>query len=318
MARYRHSLPQLNGGAFLSDGGMETDLIFNRGVDLPLFASFPLVETKEGRKHLVDYYESFLTIARDRRAGFILDSATWRSNPDWAAQLGYDAKALDRVNRAAIDLIADLRATWDKSVTTIVLNGVLGPRGDGYKAGRMEAIEAEDYHAAQMASFAKTETDMVSAITMNTIFEAVGIAHAAKEAKLPCVVSFTVETDGRLVGGQSLKEAVETTEEATNGSPAYYMVNCAHPSHFDQAFAKGEAWVKRILGVRANASAKSHQELDESPTIDIGDMADLSRRYSALRRSIPKLSIYGGCCGTDHRHIAMISEAVLSPAALSA
>ncbi|HTV68866.1 MAG TPA: homocysteine S-methyltransferase family protein [Rhizobiaceae bacterium] len=318
MARYRHSLPQFNGGAFLSDGGMETDLIFNRGVDLPLFASFPLVETEAGRKYLVDYYESFLRIARDRQTGFILDSATWRSNPDWGAQLGYDAKALDRVNREAIELIAGLRATWETSVTPIVLNGAIGPRGDGYKAGRMAAAEAEEYHAAQIASFARTDADMVSAITMNTIFEAVGIARAAKEAKLPCVVSFTVETDGRLVGGQSLKEAVETTDEATGGSPAYYMVNCAHPSHFDQAFGRGEAWVKRIFGVRANASAKSHQELDESPTIDIGDMADLSRRYTALQGAIPKLSVYGGCCGTDHRHIAMISEAVLPPAKLSA
>jgi homocysteine S-methyltransferase len=317
MAKYRHSLPQFKGGVFLSDGGMETDLIFNRGVDLPLFASFPLVETEAGRKHLVDYYEGFLAIARERGTGFILDSATWRSSHDWGAKLGYDAAALDRVNVAAIELIAELRSRWEPSVTPIVLNGAIGPRGDGYKAGRMEALEAEEYHAAQVASFAKTAADMVSAITMNTIFEAVGIARAAKEAKMPCVVSFTVETDGKLVGGQTLKEAIETTEEATNGSPAYYMVNCAHPSHFDQAFAKGEAWVKRILGIRANASAKSHQELDESPTIDIGDIADLAQRYRALHGPVPKLKIYGGCCGTDHRHIAAICEAVM-PAASAA
>jgi homocysteine S-methyltransferase len=314
MARYRHSLPQFNGGTFLSDGGMETDLIFNRGVDLPLFASFPIIETEAGRKHLADYYDGFLALARDRGAGFILDSATWRSSPGWGAQLGYDAAALDRVNRAAIDLIVEVRARWDDAVSPIVLNGAIGPRGDGYKAGRMEAAEAQDYHTAQIASFAATEADMVSAITMNTINEAVGIARAARAANMPCVVSFTVETDGKLVGGQSLKEAIETTEEMTGSSPAYYMVNCAHPSHFDHALATGEGWAKRILGVRANASAKSHQELDESTVIDIGDPLDLARRYQAL----PKLRIYGGCCGTDHRHIAAICDAVMPPMAKSA
>ena len=318
MAKYRHQLPQFNGDVFLTDGGMETALIFNHGLDLPHFASFVLLETEEGRSHLVRYYESFLAIARQRGVGFVLDSATWRANRDWGVKLGYDAHELNRINRAAIDLIADLRSGWQSASTHCVLNGAIGPRGDGYKAGRMDASEAEDYHAAQIASFAATEADMVSATTMNTVFEAVGIARAAHAIGMPCVVSFTVETDGKIAGGETLRQAIEATDEATGGSPAYYMVNCAHPAHFEHALSADEAWAKRVLGVRANASTKSHAELDESPTIDIGDPVDLGRRYHALKSSIPKLRVFGGCCGTDHRHIAAICEACLPPLALSA
>jgi len=132
---------------------------------------------------------------------------------------------------------------------------------------------------------------------------------------MPCVVSFTVETDGRLVDGTTLRAAIEATEEATGASPAYYMVNCAHPTHFEQALARDEDWVKRIHGVRANASAKSHAELDESDALDIGDMADLSRRYRGLTRDFPSMRILGGCCGTDHRHLAAICEACAPHAA---
>lgn len=309
MTKYRHDLPQTKGGLFLSDGGMETALIFLQGLDLPHFASFVLLDSAEGRAELVKYYEQYLQIARNRGVGFVLDTATWRANPDWGKLVGFDAAGLKAVNIAAVDLVAALRGTWETPATPIVLNGVIGPRGDGYKAGRMDAGEAEDYHAFQVNIFAGTQVDMVSAITMNTVNEAIGIARAAKNAGMPCVISFTVETDGRLVDGTTLRAAIEAAEEATDGSPVYYMVNCAHPSHFDQALDRGEAWVNRIHGVRANASAKSHAELDESETLDEGDLFDLSRRYAALTRAFPEMRILGGCCGTDHRHLAAICEA---------
>lgn len=315
MSKYRHALPQADGGLFLSDGGMETALIFLQGLDLPHFASFVLVEDEGGRAELTKYYEHFLPIARTRGLGFVLDTATWRASLDWGRLLGFDADRLRAVNVAAVDLVAALRDRWETAKTPIVLNGVIGPRGDGYKAGRMEADEAEDYHALQVGTFAGTKADMVSAITMNTVNEAVGIARAAKAAGMPCVVSFTVETDGRLADGTTLRAAIEATEQATSASPAYYMVNCAHPSHFEQALARGEAWVQRIHGVRANASVKSHAELDESTTLDIGDIADLGRRYGGLRRAFPSMRILGGCCGTDHRHIHAICESVSTSAA---
>ena len=309
MARYRSNLPQTAGGLFLSDGGMETALIFLKGLDLPHFAAFVLLENAEGRAELIRYYEHFLPIAQAKGAGFVLDTATWRASPDWGRLLGYDLDRLEAINIAAVELVAALRAKWETPSTAIVLNGAIGPRGDGYKAGRMEAGEAEDYHAFQVEAFARTQADMVSAITMNTVNEAVGIAMAAKARAVSCVISFTVETDGRLVDGTTLRAAIEGTEEATEGSPAYYMINCAHPSHFEQALKAGEAWVDRIHGVRANASAKSHTELDEPETLDAGDIADLSRRYGALTMAFPRIRVLGGCCGTDHRHVAAICKA---------
>jgi len=318
MAKYRYALPQMQGGVFLSDGGMETTFIFHDGLELPHFASFVLLATAEGRAHLTAYYEKYLAIAQGRGVGFVLDSATWRANPDWAAKLGYGAKELKAANQASIALLARLRERWETPTMPCVISGAIGPRGDGYKEGRMSRDEAEDYHSVQIGAFAESEADMVAAYTLGSIEEAIGISNAAQAHDMPCVISFTVETDGRLVSGRSLREAVEIVDDETGGAPLYYMVNCAHPTHFEQALEAGEDWLKRIHGVRANASTRSHAELDESETLDEGDPIDLGRRYKALRRNFPSFRILGGCCGTDHRHVAAVCEACVPPLALSA
>jgi homocysteine S-methyltransferase len=318
MAKYRHNLPQLENATFLSDGGMETTLIFHHGIELPHFASFVLLDTPDGRKHLIDYYESYLAIARDNHVGFVLDTATWRANADWGGKLGYDTQGLKAINAAAVAMLERLRDKWDTSDTPCIISGAIGPRGDGYKPGRMNASEAEAYHKPQIESFEAAGADMVTAYTINNVDEAIGIARAAKATGIPCAISFTVETDGRLATGATLREAVERTDAETSSYPAYYMINCAHPTHFESALKAGEAWISRIQGVKANASAKSHAELDESETLDAGDPVDLGRRYRDLRRSFPAMRILGGCCGTDHRHVAAICEACLPPHARSA
>ncbi len=317
MAQYRQKLPQLGSGTFISDGGMETVLIFHEGVELPHFAAFTLLASEEGRRRLRDYYRRYLDIAKRHGTGFVLDSATWRANADWGARLGYPPDKLKAANEAAMELISGLRQGYERRGMPIVLGGAIGPRGDGYKAGAMNAAEAEDYHGEQIATFAGTEADMVSAFTLTNIDEAIGIARAARAHGMPCAISFTVETDGRLVTGRSIEEAIETTDAATGGAPAYYMINCAHPAHFDTVLAQGGAWVKRIAGIRANASMMSHAELDESEVLDAGDPADLGRRYRQLIAALPHLRVLGGCCGTDHRHVAAICEACL-PQAMSA
>jgi homocysteine S-methyltransferase len=317
-AKYRHALPQMQGGLFLSDGGMETTFIFHDGLELPHFASFVLLATEEGRAHLTAYYEAYLAIAKGRGVGFVFDSATWRANRDWGTKLGYDAEALKAANQASIVLLAGLRDRWEMPSMPCVISGAIGPRGDGYKAGFMTAQTAQDYHSEQIASFAESQADMVAAYTMNTVEEAIGIARAAKAHDMPCAISFTVETDGRLVSGRSLREAVEIVDEETGGAPLYYMINCAHPTHFEQALEAGEPWLQRVHGTRANASTRSHAELDESETLDEGDPVDLGRRYQALRRNFPTMRILGGCCGTDHRHVAAVCEACVPPVALSA
>ncbi len=304
--------PPHDGAVLLTDGGLETTLVFLEGVDLPCFAAFPLLLSENGRRQLERYFESYLRTARERRVGFILDTPTWRANPDWGEKLGFTPQDLADINRQAVAWAANLRKRHAENSAGVVINGVVGPRGDGYQPGRqMSAHEAEDYHALQIEAFRQSGVDLVSAITMNYAEEAIGIARAAGAAGLPVVVSFTVETDGRLASDESLQSAIERTEDATGSAPAYYMINCAHPAHFEHVLADGAAWTSRIRGLRANASQKSHVELDEAVELDPGDPADLGQRYRILRGRLKNLSVLGGCCGTDHRHIMAICEACL-------
>lgn len=308
--RYRHRLPQLDGGLFLSDGGMETTLIFHDGVELPHFAAFVLLDSEDGTQTLRRYYEAYLAIAQTRGVGMVLESATWRASADWGRKLGYEADGLRRINLQSIALLAALRQTWETPGTPLVLSGAIGPRGDGYRAGTATATEAEDYHAEQIATFAASNADMVTAYTLSSIAEAVGVARAAQHQRMPAAISFTVETDGRLASGETLRDAVAAVDAATGGFPAYYLINCAHPVHFEPALQRGEAWTRRILGIKANASQLSHAQLDEATTLDDGDPEELGHQYRLLTRQYPALRLLGGCCGTDHRHVAAICDAV--------
>ena len=269
-AKYRHALPQMGDEIFLTDGGIETTLIFHDGIELPHFAAFDLLRTPEGRAALGRYYAPYVAVAKRDRRGLILESATWRSNPEWGAVLGYAPEALDAANAEAIALVREIRDAEETAASPMVLAGCLGPRGDGYAPDRfMSAAEAEDYHGRQVRVFAAAGADMVTAITMTYLEEGVGIARAAKAAGIPAVISFTVETDGCLRSGMALGEAIEACDMATGGYPAYYMVNCAHPTHFRDRLTGG-AWMSRIGGIRANASKMSHAELDEAPELDRG------------------------------------------------
>jgi homocysteine S-methyltransferase len=306
MAKYRTRLPQLSDKLFLTDAGMETFLIFHEGAELPYFASFDLMKSDEGIAQVRRYYARFAAMARDNGLGFVLESPTWRANPDWAAKIGYSREALADANRRAIALMAQMRDEFETAQSPMVISGNIGPRGDGYSPDRiMSAQEAEAYHAEQVGVFRDTEADLVSAFTLNYVNEAIGIARAAKAAGMPVVISFTVETDGKLPTGQTLKDAIMETDSQTGKAPAYYMLNCAHPTHF-QDVLKDEPWTKRLRGLRANASTRSHAELDAAPDLDAGDPVALGRQYRELRRRMPQFTVLGGCCGTDHRHVEQI------------
>jgi S-methylmethionine-dependent homocysteine/selenocysteine methylase len=309
-AKYRDRLPQLDGGLFLTDGGLETTLIFHEGFDLPCFAAFVLLDSERGEKALRDYFDRYVPMAIAAGAGFILEAPTWRANPDWAAKVGYGREALARNNRAAIALLLELRDRYETAASPMVVSGAIGPRGDGYDPGTlMSPEEAADYHGFQIGLFRDAGADLVSAFTMTNVGEAQGIALAAKAAEMPCVISFTVETDGRLPTGDSLAEAIKSVDEATGNGPAYYIINCAHPTHFDHVLDTGETWIKRLRGLRANSSRMSHADLDNAPELDIGDPLELGGQYAELRRRFPHINVLGGCCGTDHRHVDCISTA---------
>jgi homocysteine S-methyltransferase len=293
----------------VTDAGLETWLVFDRGIDLPAFAAYPLAATPEGRALLVEYYGYYAAIARSIDAAVVLEAATWRANPDWAATLGHDRAALAEFIAACVSTVEEVRNDWTGD-QPFLIGGTVGPRGDGYRIDSMMDIDAaRDYHSFQVGCMAAAGVDMVTALTMGYIEEAAGIARAAEAAGLPVIVSFTVETDGRLPSGMSLGEAIGTTDAMTSAYPTHYMINCAHPAHFDHVLDSRAPWVARIGGLRANASQLSHAELDEMVELDAGDPADLAARYVELRAALPALQVVGGCCGTDHRHVAAIAAA---------
>jgi S-methylmethionine-dependent homocysteine/selenocysteine methylase len=294
----------------LADGGLETTLIFHEGVSLPHFAAFTLLGTPEGTEILRRYFERYAEIARGREVGLVLETPTWRANPDWAAKLGYDASQLSLVQRRSVELLLQIRDRFETGLTRIVISGNLGPRGDGYNPSRrMTVAEAQAYHTPQVEDFAETEADMVAAFTMNYTEEAIGIALAAKAAEMPVAISFTTETDGKLPTGETLDEAIEKTDAASQRYPAYYMINCAHPTHLEGAMARKGTWRDRVWGLRANASKRSHAELDESTDLDAGNPEELAWQYRSLQRHFRRLCVVGGCCGTDHRHVEAMSRA---------
>lgn len=310
MTQARKALPQLSGELFLTDGGIETTLIFLEGQELPDFAAFHLLKTRGGEAALRKYFRTYAGLADRFRTGLVLESATWRASADWGARLGYGAKELADANRRAVSLLEEIRGEFKGGPARVVISGCLGPRGDGYSPGKtMTAKEAQAYHGDQVRVFEDSAADMVTAITMNYVEEAIGIATAAEKAGMPAAISFTVETDGRLPTGQTLREAIEQVDAATSRYPSYYMINCAHPAHFEPVLAQGEPWTRRIRGLRANASRKSHAELNESPDLDIGNPAELGREHAELKKRFADLNVMGGCCGTDHRHIEQIAAA---------
>jgi S-methylmethionine-dependent homocysteine/selenocysteine methylase len=305
------TLPHQSGRLFLTDGGIETSLIFDDGLELPHFAAFALLSDPRGRAALVRYYERYLAIADAGGFGFVLESPTWRASADWADRLAYTTFRLRDVNIEALRLMHALRDEYETSDTPIMVSGCVGPRGDGYVSDTaMTADAAQAYHDAQIDAMTTAGCDFVSAITMTNVPEAIGIVRAAAQRRMPCVISFTVETDGRLPSGVTLEQAITDVDAATDASAAYFMINCAHPTHFADALVPARPWTTRIAGLRANASCRSHAELDGAAELDRGNPAQLAAEYEALAARLPTLRVFGGCCGTDHRHIAAIASAL--------
>ena len=314
MAKYRSDLPQLGQQVFLTDTGLETTLIFRDGFDLPSFASFVLLTSEEGRERLSQYYRTHADIANSVGAGFIFESVGWRANKDWGDQLGYSTASLNQANRDSIDLMAVVQREYDSSGMTTVLSGCVGPRGDAYSPSTiMTADEATTYHRDQIRTYSETAADMISALTMTYDAEAIGVVRAAADLGMPVAISFTVETDGTLPSGMALGDAITSVDDATDAAAAYFMVNCAYPTHFDTVLDGGADWTRRIRGVRANASRKSHAELDESLELDDGNPIELAEEYARLLSRFSTFTVLGGCCGTDERHLQSIALTCVTP-----
>jgi homocysteine S-methyltransferase len=318
MSKTRAHLPHEHGGWYLTDGGIETVLIYQEGIALPEFAAFVLLESQEGRATLLRYFRRYLELAAATpKAGFVLESPTWRAGFDWGTKLGFDAAAMRRINVKAIALMRELESEYAARIGgPLVVSGCIGPRGDGYVAGApMTHADAERVHRPQVEALAAAGADIITGVTMTTSAEAIGVARAAARAGRSAAISFTVETDGRLPSGESLRMAIDAVDadaaEAGRAPPAYFMLNCAHPSHFAHVLDGLGERRARLRGLRANASRRSHAELDAATELDPGDPRELGEDYARLTASWPSLSVIGGCCGTDHRHVAAMAAAVV-------
>jgi S-methylmethionine-dependent homocysteine/selenocysteine methylase len=313
MAIHRSNFQNIGTDLFLVYVGMETDLLFNRGIDLPGFASYPLLETDTGRALLKEYFAEMIALGREKGVGIILESPTWVANRDRGAAIGYAPEKIMQMNQQAVALMSEVRSGEGDVPTVISAN--IGPRDDAYAPSeQMSSDEAERYHSEQISALAETDVDVVSGYTLAYSAEAIGIVRAARRFGLPVVIAFTVETDGRLPTGATLETAITEVDEATEGYTAYFMINCAHPDHFEQVLTD-EPWMQRVKGIVANASRCSHDELDEAEQLDDGDPIELGNQLSQIRRRFPHICVLGGCCGTDMRHMEQIAEASISHSA---
>ncbi|MEO0535146.1 MAG: homocysteine S-methyltransferase family protein [Cyanobacteria bacterium P01_A01_bin.123] len=309
----RQPLSQLSDRLFITDGGLETTLIFHAGLHLPDFAAFDLLKDALGYEALYQYFRTYARLAQTYNVGLVLESATWRASADWGTRLGYSTEALAEANHRAIALLKIISDKYATPQSPMVISGCIGPRGDGYNpAESMNTTEAATYHRPQIETLRQAGADFVTAITMTHTEEAIGIARAAQWAEMPVVISFTVETDGCLPTGQSLKQAIRQVDAVTSSAPTYYMINCAHPFHFAHTLLSGEPWLARLRGIRPNASQMSHAELDNAETLDAGNPIELSSQCGALKRKLPNLTVIGGCCGTDHRHVEEMCKAFVA------
>ena len=309
MAKYRNDLPQMSGDLFLKDGGLEIILHFKKGFALPEFASFDVVNDDNGREIISSHLQSFAAIAQDHSVGVILGSPTWRASRDWGEKLGYTSETLADTIRKSVKLVGEVRNEFENVDTPIVLNGVMGPRSDGYNPKEfMTAEEAEEYHSTQIGTFVDTDVDMVTAYTIAYVDEAVGIVKAAQSARMPVVISFTLGTDGCLPTGPNLVSAIEQVDTAAGGGPDYYMINCVHPIHCAEPLASGDRRLKRVKGLMPNASSKSHEELEESNELDEGNPTELAEQLREIRKGMPWVNVLAGCCGTDSRLAKAICE----------
>ena len=302
-----------NDRPFLTDGGFETWLFFQQGFEAPEFAAIMLMENENAQRAMRSYFEEFFKMAESAKTGFVLDTNTWRGCTKWADSLGVSQEDLLTLSKKAVTFASNLKAEWQHRVSPILVNGVIGPSGDGYSPDQTpDPVTAEKLHTPQMKIFAESEVDMVSALTITNIDEAIGITNAAKLFNLPIVISFTVEINGCIPTGQSLGEAIKAVDEATNNSPIYYMVNCAHPDHFGGSLKTDADWLARIGGLRANASRMTHEELDNSEVLDEGNPEEFGLLHNEIAKGLDNLHAIGGCCGTDHRHIKAIAGHLLA------
>ncbi len=306
-------LPQLTGKLCLTEGGIETYMQYKKGHAFRHFCLFDLMDRPEARADLRTYHEDLIKVALKHKVGAILDGVHYRTSRDWGELLGYSKQGLKEVVIQGIEFYKDLARQYQTADSPMPVSGVVGPRGDAYKVGRiMSADEAEDYHAEQLETMKQAGADFATALTFSQVDEAIGVVRAAQAIDLPVVVSFALGAGGRLKTGVDLSDAIETVDEATGNGPVYFMINCTHPVDFAPAFKAPGPWVKRLCGLRPNASSLAHGVLCQLGHLEEGNPVELGQQMADMARRFSHITVWGGCCGTDAVHVDEIAKAVLS------
>jgi S-methylmethionine-dependent homocysteine/selenocysteine methylase len=303
--------PRLENKFYLTEGGTETDVLYKWGFELPEFAMFPLLDDPKADQVIRDIYRRYFDVAEKHDTGMLIVGHDYRASPDWGAKLGYTPEGLADMERRTIGFLDSIRREYEDRVSDVYIAGGVGPRGDAYgTGGGITEAEAEDYHSVQLTTLKSTPADMAIALTINNIAEAVGIVRAAESIDIPIGISLTLTTEGRLGSGPTLRDAIETIEEKTNGAAAWFGTNCSHPLEFASALADDGPWRDRLRYVRPNAAKMDKVALCKLGHLEDGDPVELGEQMGGVARRFPRADILGGCCGTDERHLGEIAKNV--------
>jgi S-methylmethionine-dependent homocysteine/selenocysteine methylase len=295
---------------FLTEAGIETELMYKWGFEIPHFAMFALLENDQIVSTLRGMYRSYLDVAAKHEMSFLMGGFDYRASPDWAELLGYGPEALKEANLRCLDFHRQMGAEYASDVPEAVTMGCVGPRGDAYQLNRtISEAEAEDYHSVQLTTLRDAKVPLVYAATFNNIPEAVGVVRAARRLGLPIALSFSLDSNSKLKSGPSVKEAIEAVDEATDRAPEFYAINCSHPVEFEPALEPG-SWIERLRNLRPNASKMEKIALCKLGHLEEGDPIELGQLMGQLAKRYPHMDIWGGCCGTGEVHLEEIARNV--------
>lgn len=303
---------QRDGKLYLTEGGIETEMMYKWGFDLPHFAMFPLLDNPEAMAAMRGMYRRYLDVAAKHGMCALMGGLDYRASPDWGALLGYSPESLAQANHRSIAFLRELAREYATDIPEILVQGFIGPRGDAYQLNRtITETEAEDYHSVQLATLKEADVDLAWAFTLNNVAEAIGIARAAARIEVPLAISFTLDDNSKLKSGPSLAEAIESVDAATGGSAVFFSINCSHPFEFEPGLESGD-WIGRVRGLRPNASRMEKVALCKLGHLEEGDPVELGQLMGDLARRYPHMDIWGGCCGTGDVHLDEIAANVLA------
>ncbi len=296
----------------LTEGGMIERIKRNDDIQVdPQIAHSAMVYGKKGREILRKIYSGYLDVGKKYNCPVISLAPTWRANPERIKKSIFKNKKKE-INKDCVDFLNEIRNSYSGYSSSIFIGGMMACKGNAYDP--KEALSenaAKSFHQEQAGYLAESKIDFIKAATLPALSEALGIAAAISTYNVPYVLSFVINRDAALLDGTPIHKAIEIIDSETDVNPLFYMVNCVHPTIFEEAISMESKIfpdiLNRIVGFQANSSLKSPAELDNlsfPDTIQPGEFADL---MISIHKKFG-IKILGGCCGTDDSHINALAR----------